>query len=187
MDIILASNSPRRRDLLTMMGLRYTALATDCDESHPAGLDAAGVVTELAARKAHAAGAGAETLVIAADTLVLLDGALLGKPRGSDEALSMLRRLNGRVHEVFTGVCVALGTREERFFARTAVRFADNPDAVLRAYVATGEPLDKAGAYGIQGPGAVLVAGVEGDFYNVMGLPVCALAACLRRFGVQTL
>ena len=187
MEIILASNSPRRRELLTMMGLRYTAAATDCDESHPAGLEPAGIVMELAARKAHAARGGADTLVIAADTLVLLDGVLLGKPKDDAEALFMLGRLNSRVHEVFTGVCVRLGTREERVFERTAVRFAANPEQTLRAYVATGEPRDKAGAYGIQGPGAVLVAAIEGDFYNVMGLPVCALAACLRRFGVCVL
>ena len=127
----------------------------------------------------------AQDIVIAADTLVFLDGEILEKPRNEAEAFSMLSRLSGRVHEVFTGVSIIRGNEVFTEYERTDVRFRELTAQEIRNYIATGEPMDKAGAYGAQGRGAVFVEGIEGDFFNVMGLPLCRLSKMLKKMGVD--
>ncbi|MCL2486630.1 MAG: Maf family protein [Oscillospiraceae bacterium] len=174
--IVLASRSPRRRQLLTCLFDEFDAVSPDVGEELPPGVPPDEAVTELACRKAKAALEMPECrgkTVIAADTLVFLGGEVFGKPGDEKEARDMLRRLSGRVHRVYTGVCVvAPDGRSVSFCEETDVEFYPLADDEIEAYVATGEPMDKAGAYGIQGKGAALVRGIRGDFYNVMGLPV---------------
>ena len=190
MDIILASGSPRRRELLEQIGVKnYRIVSPDVDEhveGHPAPEE---LVELLSRRKAEAVGAkaGADALVIAADTVVALDGAILGKPHSREEAGAMLVALSGREHAVFTGLTVLRGDRVVTGHERTAVTFRSLTGAEIDRYVATGEPMDKAGAYGIQGVGALLITGIEGDYFNVMGLPVCRLGRVLADFGVDVL
>lgn len=190
MDIILASGSPRRRELLEQIGVKdYRIVTPDVDE-HVAGRPApAALVEELSRRKAEAVRekAGADALVIAADTVVALDGAILGKPHSREEAVQMLAALSGKEHAVYTGVTVLRGDEAVTEHERTAVTFRELTGAEIDAYVSTGEPMDKAGAYGIQGVGALLVSGIGGDYFNVMGLPVCRLGRVLRSFGVDAL
>ena len=190
MNIILASNSPRRRELLGQMGIeRFHIISPDVDETVAAGLSPTQIVEELSLRKAGAAakGAGPEDLIIAADTVVALDGAVLGKPRGGDEAFAMLSALSGREHHVYTGVTVLRGGRAVTEHEETAVTFRPLEPGEIRGYIATGEPMDKAGAYGIQGLGALLVSGIRGDYCNVVGLPVFRLGRILARCGVDLL
>ena len=190
MNIILASNSPRRRELLGQMGIeRFHIISPDVDETVAAGLSPARIVEELSLRKAGAAakGAGPEDLIIAADTVVALDGAVLGKPRGGDEAFAMLSALSGREHHVYTGVTVLRGGRAVTEHEETAVTFRPLEPGEIRGYIATGEPMDKAGAYGIQGLGALLVSGIRGDYCNVVGLPVFRLGRILSSFGMDLL
>jgi septum formation protein len=180
--LILASSSPRRRDLLSALGLAFMVVASGADEALFESLTPEEMVVELAVRKAKAvARSAANSLVLGADTTVVLDGEWLGKPADGEEAIKMLRRLSGRMHDVFTGVAivdplsVAVSTRVIR--SRVAIRALSRPE--IAAYVATGEPLDKAGAYGIQGFGRSLVASVDGCFNNVVGLPICAVGNLL--------
>ena len=178
MKLYLASGSPRRREILDLMHLPYEICTADADETLPAGtaMEAAGRL--LASRKAEAAAArlaaakpiDGDALILAADTLVYLDGAPLGKPHTEEEALAMLRALSGRRHYVCTGVCLRAGGDVYTAADVTAVTMRAYGEDEARAYVATGEPLDKAGAYGIQGIGAVLVEKLDGDFFTVMGL-----------------
>lgn len=188
--IILASNSPRRKELLGQMGVRdFKVLAPNVDESVEEGLSPSEIVEQLSRRKADAAAkkAGPNGLVIAADTVVALDGAVLGKPRSEAGAFAMLSALSGREHHVYTGVTVLQGGRAVTEHEETAVTFrALEPDEI-RGYVATGESMDKAGAYGIQGMGALLVSGIRGDYCNVVGLPVFRLGRILAEFGVDLL
>lgn len=190
MEIILASGSPRRRELLEQMGIRHYRIVTpDVDEhmeGHPAP---AALVETLSRRKAEAVGerVGNTALVIAADTVVALEETILGKPHSREEAAAMLTALSGKEHQVYTGLTVLLGDRAVTEHERTAVCFRELEEAEIRDYVSTGEPMDKAGAYGIQGVGALLVAGISGDYFNVMGLPVCRLGRVLREFGVDAL
>jgi septum formation protein len=184
MGLILASASPRRRELLTMLGLSFAVMPAE-GERDPGDLTPGAAVEAIALGKAlEIAGKimlrQRRDIVIAADTLVYLDGAPLGKPRDAADAARMLRRLAGRWHEVFTGFAVLGGGAAVTRHERTRVNFRDVTDGEIARYVATGEPLDKAGAYGAQGRGAVFIAGIEGDFFNVMGLPLCALSAVLR-------
>ena len=190
MGIVLASRSPRRRQLLEQMGLRdFRIVCSDADETASPGLTPPALVEALSARKAaavqHAAAAG--DLIIAADTVVALDGAVLGKPAGERDAERMLSALSGRTHQVFTGLTVACGADVRTVSEETAVTFRPLTAEEIAAYVRTGEPMDKAGAYGIQGYGALLVEGIRGDYYNVMGLPVCRLGGLLRELGVDCL
>ena len=190
MNIILASNSPRRRELLGQMGIeRFHIISPDVDETVAAGLSPARIVEELSLRKAGAAAkrAGPEDLIIAADTVVALDGAVLGKPRSGDEAFAMLSALSGREHHVYTGVTVLRGGRAVTEHEETAVTFRPLEPGEIRGYIATGEPMDKAGAYGIQGLGALLVSGIGGDYCTVVGLPVFRLRRILARCGVDLL
>lgn len=183
--LILASQSPRRRELLGLITEHFLVRPTGCDESL-ACADPAEHARQVALRKCAAAveAAGAEDAVIAADTVVYLDGVLLEKPAGPEEAAAMLRRLSGHTHTVCTGVAVAFRGETRSFVQQTRVTFHHLSEALIRWYVSTGEPMDKAGAYGIQGKGALLVAGIEGDYANVVGLPVSPLFRLLLDMGV---
>ena len=189
MNIILASNSPRRRELLERIGVTgFTVWAPNVDESVEPGLSPADMVEELSLRKAQAAkNLGPDGLIIAADTVVALDGAVLGKPRDENGAFSMLSALSGREHRVYTGITVLRGDKTVTEHEVTAVAFRELAPDEIRGYIATGEPMDKAGAYGIQGVGALLVSGIRGDYCNVMGLPVFRLGQILREFGLDLL
>lgn len=189
MEIILASASPRRKELLQRMGLEFRVLTVPHDES----MDPFGVPSDEVCRVSRNKAltskpyCGPEDIIIGADTIVVCDGLVMGKPRSEADAFSMLRRLSGRDHQVITGLCVMQGDREETFYSETTLRFRHLSDEEIRAYIATGEPMDKAGGYGIQGVGAMFVVGIYGDFYNVMGLPVCTLTMLLRKFGIKLL
>ena len=190
MNIILASASPRRRELLERIGITgFTVAAPNVDESVEPGLSPADMVEQLSLRKARAAArrAGPDDLILAADTVVALDGAVLGKPRDGGDAFAMLSALSGREHRVYTGVTVLRGERVVTQHEETAVTFRELSPDEIRGYIATGEPMDKAGAYGIQGVGALLVSGIRGDYSNVMGLPVFRLGQILSDFGLDLL
>ena len=190
MELILASNSPRRKELLGQMGLKdFKVAAPNVDESVEDGLSPAETVEQLSLRKAQAAAkkAGPNDLIIAADTVVALDGVVLGKPRDEEDAFAMLSALSGREHRVYTGVTVLQGEQAVTEHEETAVTFRPLEDSEIRGYIATGEPMDKAGAYGIQGLGALLVSGIRGDYDNVVGLPVFRLGRILARFGIDLL
>lgn len=190
MKIILASQSPRRRELLERMGLsQFEIRPAVGEETASPTLSPAQLVEELSRQKACeiASSAAPEDIIIAADTVVAADGRVLGKPRSKDEAADMLRFLSGRTHTVYTGVTVRQGSKESVQHEATDVLFRPLTESEITAYISTGEPMDKAGAYGIQGRGCVLAEGIRGDYYNVMGLPVCRLALMLREFGVEVL
>jgi len=186
--IILASNSPRRRELLTQIGLTFTIDPADVDERVLPGEKAEAYALRVAVDKARIAAARAGTgIVIAADTIVVVDETILGKPADAPDAERMLALLSGRMHRVITGLAVEdvdAGTVKSAL-AVTKVRFRELSPSEIRAYVATGEPLDKAGAYGIQGKGALLVAKIEGCYFNVVGLPLSLLGDMLRGVGVD--
>jgi septum formation protein len=185
--IILASNSPRRRELLTQIGLSFTVAPADVDESVLPGESPEAYAVRVALDKARiAAERAGEGTVIAADTIVVAGDAILGKPSGPADARRMLSVLSGRRHEVITGLAVvdaATGQSTVRTSA-TQVWFRKLSDLEIEAYVATGEPLDKAGAYGIQERGALLVERIEGCYSNVVGLPLSLLGEMLREYGV---
>lgn len=186
-DFILASASPRRFELLRQVGLSFQSIAPAVDESTDR-TDPIEIVSELSVRKASAvARSNPLSVVIAADTVVVVDGAVLGKPKGEAEAGEMLRKLSGRSHFVFTGVTVACDGRMETGICRTEVFFKDLSEETISAYLRTGEPYDKAGSYGIQGKGALLVDHIDGDYANVVGLPVSMLDDLLREFGIRLL
>ncbi len=190
MDIILASRSPRRRELLNQIGLRgFKVAASGADERVEGNPAPAELVEALSLRKARAVqeDADEEDLIIAADTVVVLDGAVLGKPADEREAFAMLSALSGNRHRVYTGITVLRGERCETCSEETIVEFRELEPDEISAYIATGEPMDKAGAYGIQGLGSLLVSRLEGDYFNVMGLPVFRLGRMLADFGVDLL
>ena len=189
MKIVLASQSPRRRQLLGQMGLEFTTQSPEIDESAFHGRDARDLVETLSREKARwvARQQTPDTLVIGADTVVVLDGAILGTPRDWAEAEAMLAALSGRDHQVFTGVTLCQGDRILTQAEETQVTFRPLTGQEIRQYVSTGEPMDKAGAYGIQGLGGLLVEGIRGDYHNVMGLPICRLGRMLLNFGVDCL
>lgn len=189
--IILASQSPRRRQLLGQIGLTdFDILVPDADESYDPSLTPQEIVSSISRKKAEAARALAgdsDAVILAADTMVFLDGLRQGKPHSEAEAFEMLSALSGREHLVCTGVTVCRGDRLETRPETTAVRFADLTEEDIRRYIATGEPMDKAGAYGIQGLAALFVTGIAGDYFNVMGLPLHLVGEMLRSFGVELL
>ena len=189
MNIILASQSPRRRELLKRIGIEnFKVIPAQGEELATRTLTPDQLVEELSQRKcAEVAAAHPKDLVIAADTVVSINNRVLGKPRTEEDAAQMLAALSGKLHLVYTGVTVAKEGRTLTQHEVTSVRFRTLTQADIIRYIATGEPMDKAGAYGIQGYGSVLVEGISGDYYNVMGLPVCRLARMLARFGVDTL
>lgn len=171
--IILASSSPRRRELLSMIGLNYIIETSGDEEVQPHGLAPAEFVKTLALQKAQpVADLHPEDCVIGADTIVYLEGDILGKPHTPEVAKAFLTRMQGKSHVVFTGVAVLKSGNADVRHCETRVTFAPMTEREIDAYVATGEPLDKAGAYGVQGPGGVFVERVEGNYFNVIGLPL---------------
>ena len=190
MDIILASQSPRRRELLERMGVRdFRVITPDIDEHMDRELPPEELVRRISLEKALAVQEqeGNTSIIIAADTVVALDGAVLGKPADELEAFKMLSTLSGCRHQVYTGMTVLRGEEKYTVSEETTVTFRELSAEEIDRYIATGEPMDKAGAYGIQGYGALLVSGIQGDYYNVMGLPVCRLGMLLRQLGVDCL
>ena len=188
--IVLASKSPRRHELLRRMGITdFSVVVPDVEETYPEGLAPQEIVAHLARLKSDAAAplVGLEDILITADTMVFLENDRLGKPRDEADALRMLTELAGNRHTVCTGVSVRRGAQEERFAVSTRVFFRPMTDDEIRAYIKTGEPMDKAGAYGVQSRGALFVERIDGDFFNVMGLPVEQLGLVLARFGVKLL
>jgi len=183
MTTILASASPRRRELLALAGIPFEVHIPNVDEHLDPAWTAAEAARALAAKKAAAAAqAYPDVCIIAADTVVEIDGTLLGKPQDAADAARMLRLLSGREHRVVTGVCLRLGAAAHAFAQETLVRFYPLSDGEIEAYVRTGEPMDKAGAYGIQGRGALLVEGITGDYFNVVGLPVARVVRKMKTF-----
>ncbi len=182
MKIILASASPRRREILKNAGIDFKVLAADIDESTEKILPHE-VVLDISKRKAAAAAKKTDGVIIAADTVVALDGEILGKPRDDEDAYRMLKALSGREHEVYTGVCVMCGDKCDSFYEKTKVFFREMADDFIKAYIETGEPRDKAGAYAIQGKCAAYITRIEGDYLNVVGLPLSGLCELLEGNG----
>ena len=183
MKIILASASPRRKELLTLAGLEYEVVVSQCEEVLPDGITPDKAVEELARQKAEDVfSRNSDAMIIAADTVVALDNTILGKPKDEDDAFSMLSSLSGRKHTVFTGVCIKTKDKTDIFHVATDVEFYDLSEKEIKDYIATKEPMDKAGAYGIQGKGFVLVKGIHGDYFNVVGLPLSETVRHLNKF-----
>lgn len=179
--LILASTSPRRNELLKMAGYEFTVAPSEVSEEYLRGTPPIQIVEQLAARKAKAAAKDHPLdAILAADTIVVYKGRVLGKPKDEADAKAMLRLLAGNVHQVYTGYCVICNEKLIPGHECTSVEFYPLKDEEIDDYVATGEPLDKAGAYGIQGRGALLVKRIDGDFYNVMGLPVGKINRILK-------
>ena len=219
MELILGSQSPRRRELLERMGLEFTVRTAEIDETKYETEDPEESVCRICREKAFAvakafplggrwhgaavtdegASDDASALVLTADTIVVLDGKIMGKPHDEAEARAMLRALSGREHAVFTAFtllpvpemqnakCKMQNETCVTHCEKTYVKFRELTEAEIAAYAATGEPMDKAGAYGIQGLGSMLVEGIRGDYFTVMGLPVCQLALALKRYGIDPL
>ena len=190
MKIVLASASPRRRELMQVMGIEeFEVITAPGDEQDFDHLPPHERVQAIALDKARrsAALAGGDALVIAADTMVFLDGRGLGKPRDVEDARSMLSRLSGRAHQVLTGVAMMYDGRQITAAEESRVHFAPLTPAQIDGYIATGEPMDKAGAYGIQGRGSLLIEGIEGDYFNVVGLPIHTVYGMLASFGINLL
>jgi septum formation protein len=184
--IILASQSPRRRELLTLIGLAHDVMPADVDEGVLPNEVPTAHAERLARAKAEAiAGREPRAVVIGSDTIVVLDGDILGKPRDHADAAAILRRLSGRTHTVHTAVAVARKGQVVSGVESVEVTFRPLSDEQIETYIATGEPMDKAGAYGIQGYGAVIVERVHGDYFAVMGLALGRLVALLEQVGVR--
>jgi len=193
MQIVLASQSPRRSELLKQLGLDFIVRSSDIDESNSMGLKASELVLHLAFEKAKVIAENSDlnrdSIVIGADTVVVKEGSVLGKPQHKEDAFSMIKSLSGCWHEVMTGVAVidTRSLRYEKIIEITRVKMKELRDDTIDAYVCSREPLDKAGAYGIQGLGAVLIDRIEGCYFNVVGLPISKLSDVLRSFGVFVL
>ena len=186
--VVLASSSPRRKELLERIGLRFTVDPVEVDEKLAPSRDPLRLARSISLKKALAASRRhPDALVIAADTFGVIDGQMLGKPSGRAEAVAMLKKMSGNWHRVITGFTLIDGVTGKTVSrtTQTLVHFRKLSISEIKAYVETGEPLDKAGAYAIQGLGALLVDRIEGDYYNVIGLPLSALAVELRKFGVS--
>jgi len=180
MQLILASASPRRQELLKLFGVPFAVRVADIDETMDPGKLPFDEVGRVSCRKALAVDRDTDDVVIAADTIVVCQGRVLGKPHSEAEAEAMLRLLSGRDHQVMTGVTVLCGDLAETFTEVTDLHFRELSDSEIQRYVRSGEPMDKAGAYGIQGGAALFCQRMVGDYYNVMGLPVCRLGQVLR-------
>ena len=185
MELILASQSPRRKELLGLFGIPFAIRVADIDETMDPAKSPFDEVARVSRRKALAVTRGDDDVVIAADTIVVCQGRVLGKPRSTAEAAEMLSLLSGRDHQVMTGVTVLCGSEAVTFTEVTDLHFRELSDREIARYVATGEPMDKAGAYGIQGGAALFCQRMVGDYYNVMGLPVCRLGEVLRQVAPQ--
>ena len=185
MQLILASQSPRRKELLGLFGVPFTVRVADIDETMDFSAPAAEEVARVSRLKALAIPREDDDVLIAADTIVVCQGRILGKPRDEAEAYAMLRLLSGRDHQVMTGVTVLRGKEERVFTQITDLHFRELSDKEISRYIATGEPMDKAGAYGIQGGAALFCEKMDGDYYNVMGLPVCRLGETLKELAPE--
>lgn len=185
MQLILASASPRRRELLGLFGIPFVVRAADIDETMDPGLPPEQEVARVSRCKALAVPRQEDDVVIAADTIVVCEGRVLGKPHSPREAEEMLTLLSGRDHQVMTGCTIVAGEQAQTFTEITDLHFRPLEPEEIRRYVATGEPMDKAGAYGIQGGAALFCRRMEGDYYNVMGLPVCRLWQQLRHLAPE--
>lgn len=181
--LILASNSPRRKELLAMLGFEFVVKASDCDEStnltNPAEL-----VKELSKRKAKAIEISADDTVIGSDTVVAINGNILGKPVDENDAFNMLKLLSGNTHTVYTGVTVLQNGNEITDCISCDVTFKDMTDDEINSYIKTGEPTDKAGAYAIQGKGSAFVEKINGDYFAVVGFPCCYINSVLNKLGI---
>lgn len=189
MDVILASASPRRRELLSLIFEHYRVIPSRFDEDEvPDDLPPAQHVHHSALMKARdVAAQHPDSLVIGADTIVVVDGRILGKPRDTSDAAGMLASLGGRTHQVYSGIAVIREGVEHTAVECTDVTFRPLSDEIVSRYIATGEPMDKAGAYAIQGRGSVLIESIEGCYFNVVGLPIYRLSTLLERFGIRPL
>ena len=182
---VLASASPRRKEILENAGFTFEIIVSDADENIKDSLTPSETVEELAKRKALAVwDKNKDAVVFGCDTVVAIDGKILGKPKDDDEAFSMIKMLSGRAHTVSTGVCICAENKISVFSNITEVEFYELSDETIRSYIATGEGRDKAGSYGIQGYGCVLIKEIKGDYFSVMGLPVSQSARVLADFGV---
>jgi septum formation protein len=186
-ELVLASQSPRRRELLALIGLAHEVRPADIDESYLEGEAPEEHCERLARGKASALAGqvNRDAVIIGSDTIVVVDGQVLGKPADAADAMRMLRMLSGRSHTVLTAVAVARGARLESAVERVSVSFRAIDDGEIAAYIATREPMDKAGAYGIQGYGATIVSRIEGDYFAVMGLALNLLVRLLARVGLR--
>ena len=186
MQVILASASPRRLALLQQIGIEATVCPADFDEVSGSAVQAEAVVLANAVGKCQAVVKfkGDSLPVIAADTVVVAEGVILGKPQDAEDAIEMLKQLSGKTHKVLTGIAVSYAGEMLAEVCETKVVFRDLTDEEIKKYVATGEPLDKAGAYGIQGKGAVLVEKIDGCYNNVVGLPLTRMQLILAKLGV---
>jgi septum formation protein len=182
--LILASSSPRRKEILENIQLSFEVSSSDVDESFSEDLTPSEVVMELAEKKAKAVAENYPSdFVLGADTIVVLEGEILGKPKDEQEATAMLNKLSGKTHEVFTGVAIVSLSESTTFFEKTTVTFWELTEAEINMYVSSGEPLDKAGAYGIQQLGSFLVQAIQGDYFSVVGLPISRTVRELRKAG----
>jgi septum formation protein len=185
--IILASASPRRAEILRSVGWPFELLPQDIDETRKPDEDAVTYVQRLARGKAEAAARRSEgSLIVGADTTVVIGDQILEKPRDEDDARRMLRQLSGQWHQVLTGVAVIRLSQSRIACAATEVKFAAMSSSEINWYVASGEPMDKAGAYAIQGPGSRFIEGIRGEYFNVVGLPVRLLYEMVREYGART-
>ena len=180
MELILASQSPRRKELLGLFRIPFSVSVADIDETMDLSKPVYDEVARVSCAKAQAVKRETDDVVIAADTVVVCDGAVLGKPVDAEDACRMLRLLSGRDHQVMTGMTVLRGDVQRVCTEITVIHFRELSDREIRAYIRTGEPMDKAGSYGIQGGAALFAQRLEGDYYNVMGLPVCRLGQILK-------
>ncbi len=181
--IILASASPRRRELLGIAGVQFEVITKDVDESVPEGIEPHEAAVMTAKKKALAvAEEYSDSVVIGADTIVVANGKILGKPKDEKDAFNMLKMLSGIEHQVITGVCIVCKNKIKTFEKTSSVRFYGLSDKEIEAYIQTGEPMDKAGSYGIQGKGSLLVESISGDYFNIVGLPVASTVRALKEF-----
>lgn len=183
MDLILASSSPRRKELLELLNIPFRIKVSHADETYEEGMEPKDIVMKLARIKASAiAEDNREAIVLGADTIVVHDGVVLGKPVDEKDAERMLNRLSGQIHQVYTGVSIMQGEKSVQFYEKTDVEFWPLEVDVIEQYILTGEPFDKAGSYGIQKYGSLLVKRIEGDYFSVVGLPVSRLKRELDTF-----
>ena len=185
MNLILASASPRRKELLNLFGIPFTVRVADIDETMAPELSPFDEVARVSRLKALAIPREEDDIIIAADTIVVCEGKVLGKPRDEAEATAMLRLLSGRDHQVMTGCTVLRGDKSVTFTEVTDIHFRELTEKEIAKYVASGEPMDKAGSYGIQGGAALFCQRMVGDYYNVMGLPVCRLGQVLKEMAPE--
>ena len=185
MEVILASQSPRRKELMQLFGIPFVIRVADIDEGMDPVKPARDEVARVSRQKAEAVPRGEDDIVIAADTIVVCQGQILGKPKDTEDARQMLSLLSGRDHQVMTGCTILRGEQAVSFTEVTDLHFRPLSEKEIARYVATGEPMDKAGSYGIQGGAALFCTGMKGDYSNVMGLPVCALGEVLKKTAPQ--